>query len=429
MRNYNLSAVLLVLLVLRTHCAAAAQADLSQPLSLTQAVQVAIDHNHDVRLGGLAVDSAGAAKLIAAASPNPMLTVQSFNINPALGIGAGSLRAKTVDSAIRMDQLIERGGKRGLRIDTAVQLEDAARNDLRDSYRQLKINVAQAYYDVLAAQEKRTITLETAALYDHTVTAAQKRQKAGDIAAADVARLQVDALRAQNDVVQTEADLNRARQALALLLGKIASAGQLALTDGWPDDAFDIAVPTDSLTDQRPDVLAAKFRLDAAGTAYKQALAMRTRDVSVGVQIDHYPASPANPQGSGNSVGIALQIPLFTRNQFDGDIRSAALAVDMAQEMLAKIRDQARSELFGNWQAADTAYRRLQRYDSALLVMAKRAADAAEFAYVNGALGVMDVLDARRTYRATRLDAVAARADYAKSLATWRATISESKTQ
>jgi cobalt-zinc-cadmium efflux system outer membrane protein len=32
----------------------------------------------------------------------------------------------------------------------------------------------------------------------------------------------------------------------------------------------------------------------------------------------------------------------------------------------------------------------------------------------------MDVLDARRTYRATQLEAIAARADYAKSLLNWR---------
>ncbi|MDQ2987915.1 MAG: TolC family protein, partial [Pseudomonadota bacterium] len=52
-----------------------------------------------------------------------------------------------------------------------------------------------------------------------------------------------------------------------------------------------------------------------------------------------------------------------------------------------------------------------------LLPASARSADAAEYAFRNGAAGVMDVLDARRTRRATLLEAAAARADYAKALA------------
>ena len=44
----------------------------------------------------------------------------------------------------------------------------------------------------------------------------------------------------------------------------------------------------------------------------------------------------------------------------------------------------------------------------------------AEFAYKNGAIGVMDLLDARRTLRAIQIDAATAQADYAKALAAWQ---------
>jgi cobalt-zinc-cadmium efflux system outer membrane protein len=55
-----------------------------------------------------------------------------------------------------------------------------------------------------------------------------------------------------------------------------------------------------------------------------------------------------------------------------------------------------------------------------LLAEAKKSSDSAEFAYKNGAIGVMDLLDARRTLRAIQLDAAAAQADYAKALAAWQ---------
>ena len=56
-----------------------------------------------------------------------------------------------------------------------------------------------------------------------------------------------------------------------------------------------------------------------------------------------------------------------------------------------------------------------------LLLAAEKSANAAEFAYKNGAVGVMDVLDARRTLRATRLDALAAQVEFSKALAAWQA--------
>ena len=400
-----------------------------QKLSLEQAIQIAMERNHDLQLSAFAVANAKAATVIAAASPNPTLTIQTFNINPRAGIGVGGPRSKTVDSTVRIDQLIERGDKRELRMENASLLQDAARNDLHDARRQLRVTVSQSYYDLLAVEEKRGITRQTASIYESTVVAAQKRQRAGDLANADVARLQVDALRAQNDATQAEADLAKARQTLALVLGKIAYATQIRLVDGWPATQFNATTPPEELIERRSDVLAAKSRLDAAMASRKLALASRSRDVSVGVQYEHWPTSEANTQGTGNSYGVAVQIPLFVRYQFDGEIRAAEVAVDTARQTLEKTRDLARSGLLKSWEDARAAFERVRRYDDGLLAAAKKSADAAEFAFRHGALGVMDVLDARRTYRATQLDALAARVDYAKSLAVQQAAVSESNTQ
>ncbi|MBZ0093381.1 MAG: TolC family protein [Sulfuricellaceae bacterium] len=407
----------------------AEQGEYLQNLSLDQAIRIAVEHNHDLRSSTFAVDSANAATTIAAAAPNPTLTVQSTSINPRAGIGAGGLRNKTVDNVIRVDQLIERGGKREFRKENAFSLAEAARSDLHDARRALRVSVAQSYYDLLAAQEKFAILQQTDGLYGSTLAAAQKRLKAGDIASADVARLQVDALRARNDTAQAEADRANARQALAMVLGRIADAAQITLADSWPALQFDVAKPVRASVERRPDVQAAKLRLDAAIAGRKLALASRTRDVTIGVQYEHYPSNDANPQGSGNSYGVALQVPLFVRYQFDGEIRAAEAAIDTARENLEKSRDLAFGDAMQSWRNAHSAFERVRRYDEGLLGAAQKSADAAEFAFKHGALGVMDVLDARRTYRATQLDALAARADFAKSLAAWQAAISESSQQ
>ena len=120
-------------------------------LSLAQAQRLALERNPDLRAALSAVRGAQAATRTADNAPNPVLTLQTMNINPAQGIGSGSLRAKAIDSAIRIDQQIERGGKRELRVRNAQFLEQAARADLGEVRRQLRLAVAQAYYDLLAA--------------------------------------------------------------------------------------------------------------------------------------------------------------------------------------------------------------------------------------------------------------------------------------
>jgi cobalt-zinc-cadmium efflux system outer membrane protein len=400
-----------------------------QKLSLAQAIQGAFAHNPDLRLSALGVDGAGAAMDVASAKPNPTLTLQTFGINPDTGIGAGSLRSKTVDSTVRLDQLIERGGKRGLRIETARGLEQAAKGDARDARRRLRQMVSQAYYDVLAARDKLELTRQSAELFDSTVRAAQKRRQAGDLAAADVTRARVDALRAHNDTVQAESDLFMTRQNLMLLMGRSDDGGAVEPSDNWPVSAPPDAPFAESVLLQRPDVLAAQARLDSALAARKLALASRSADVTVGIQAEHFPASANNGQGSGNSYGVAVQIPLFVRYAYAGEIRSADVAADMARENLDKVRAMARSELRVSADHVRVAYERLRRYDDELLIVAKKSADAAEFAFAHGALGIMDLLDVRRTYRSAQLEALAAHAAYAKSLTDAQAAASESPIQ
>jgi len=382
---------------------------------------MALDGNHDLRLALGAVQAAQAAIQAADTAPNPVLTLQTININPSQGIGAGPLRGKTVDSSVRIDQQIERGGKRALRVDNAQYLELASRADLADVRRQLGLAVAQAYYDLLAAQEKRDIVRDTAGLFGSTLDAARRRRKAGDLAGADVARIEVDALRAANDVDQAEAELQRAQQTLALALGAPQDARSLRASGPWPDLASpgedDGEGRVEAALAQRADVRAAEARVRAAAAGLRLALALRTRDITVGLQAEHWPQSAANSQGSGNSFGIAVQIPLFVRNQFQGEIRNAQVAADSAAVTLEKVRAAAASELARSSGDARSAASRLRRYDSELLPASARSADAAEYAFRNGASGVMDVLDARRTRRATLLEATAARAEHAKALA------------
>jgi cobalt-zinc-cadmium efflux system outer membrane protein len=331
-----------------------------------------------------------------------------------------------VDSSIRIDQIIERGDRRELRVANARSLEAASAEDLSDTFRQQRLALRAAYYDLLLSQDKVDIARDTTLLFEGSLRAAELRLKAGDIARADVARLRVDALRAQNDARAAEADRRRAQLALAYLIGAEAKASDVRAADPWPSPAvLEAAAVADELIERRPDVRAAKIRVEAAQNARDLARGLRTRDVTVGAQFDHYPINPSYALGSGagngNTYGVFMSIPLFARYYYEGEIQRSEVDYTAALEALDKVRAQARSELSRSLSDLQATAERLRRYDESLLVEAKKAVDSVEFAYKNGAIGVMDLLDARRTLRTIQIDSATARNDYSKALAAWEA--------
>jgi cobalt-zinc-cadmium efflux system outer membrane protein len=390
-------------------------------LSLSDAEQLLRQHSRELRASQRAVDAAKAGILIAGARPNPNLTLQTSNINPHVGIGAGGLRDKAFDTQIRTDYLVERGQKRALRLASAGDLERASEDDLDETFRTQRTVLATAYYDLLLAQERIRIAHETAELYGATLSAARRRLAAGDISTSDVDRISVDALRAQGDEQSATTDRQHGQFALAAVLGLESSAGRITATDDWPEPAdLQASEDADALLKRRPDVSAARARADAAQHARDLARSLRTRDVTVAVTYDHWPTSASNLQGTGNSYGISLSVPLFLGNHFDGDIAKAESDWGAALDLLDKSMASARADLARTQVDLERMRDRMARYDRELLIAAKRVAEAQEFAYQKGAIGILDLLDARRTLRSIQLDATTAHADYAKALATWR---------
>ncbi len=77
-------------------------------------------------------------------------------------------------------------------------------------------------------------------------------------------------------------------------------------------------------------------------------------------------------------------------------------------------------ELHGLQAQLQSTTQRSQSYQRDILPRASQVAAQAELAYTKGALTLSDLLDARRTLRATGLEALAAQAEHAKALTAWR---------
>jgi outer membrane protein, heavy metal efflux system len=127
-----------------------------------------------------------------------------------------------------------------------------------------------------------------------------------------------------------------------------------------------------------------------------------------------------------NTVGIGVSIPLMTGYAYEGEIARAESEYQAAMLELDHAHSYAISEINKARGDLKTAEARVMHYDDNLLKEADKVLQSAEFAYKQGAQSVMDLLDARRTYKATQIEAASARADYASALAAWQFLSNES---
>ncbi len=387
-------------------------------LSLQQVENLASRRNRELAASRRGLEAAQADAISAAQRPNPTLSINTASINPHTGVGKGGLWEKHVDTIIRVDQLFERGDKRGLRQAAAAQGIEAGRADLADNARQLVSGIASAYFDLLLAQQREAVSRESVGLYRGTLDAAEKRLRAGDVSPTDVARVSVDALRAENDMRQSRADVLKAQATLAYMIGMEAESSRIRASDSWPPISRLAPMPDlETLLESRPDVKAARARSYMAEKTRDLARAQRSRDVTVGVQYEHFP--PDNR----NMLGVGISIPIFANYEYAGEIRRAEVDRMAAEDNLERVIALARTDSTRTRADVESASDRVRRYHGTILDQARKAAAAAEFAYRHGALGVMDLLDARRTLKATLLDAATAEAEYAKALVAWQSAI------
>ena len=113
-------------------------------------------------------------------------------------------------------------------------------------------------------------------------------------------------------------------------------------------------------------------------------------------------------------------MPLFIWHEYEGEIARAEADFNIARLEFEQLQAQAQGQLNQARSALLAARDRQQRLERGLLADAERVAKAAEFAYTKGAMGLMDLLDARRTLRQIQLEAANAHADYAKAMSDWQ---------
>ena len=386
------SAALLFLLI------GSATSQSSTRITLDQAIDLALAHNHSLKAQRTLILQNQAQEITANLRPNPTLGVD-WQFIPFFTPDQFTL--DNTDNIQQFDvglgYLFERGHKRQRRLQAARDTTAVTRAQTADAERTLAFNVGQQFVSVLLAESTLEFALQDLKSFQDTVNISEIQLKAGYIGEGDYLKIKLQLLQFQTDVSSARLAKAQALVGLRGFLGYNAVpvdfdvVGDLAYrpVKGNLDDLQARALR------ERPDFKAAELGITAAQSQISLAKANAKVDVTGTFDFTHVSAEYTG------SLFANFQLPIFNRNQ--GELARTGHALTQAQELQQSASDTVLSDVANAYEAVRSNEEIVQLYASGYLKQAQDSRDISEYAYKRGAASLLDFLDAERSYRSVQL--------------------------
>jgi cobalt-zinc-cadmium efflux system outer membrane protein len=393
-------------------------------LALADAQRMALERNWDLLAAAAGVDAATAQKIIAHEFPNPTLSLYSSLINvdglPNSTTAGNGIWERSYDTIFGINQLLEVGGKRRHRQESAQAGFESAKAQFLDAKRTLDLGVAKAYIAAAQAEESVRVLMQSAGTLRQEAALAGVRFKAGEISSSDKSQIEISAERFELDARAAEAAAAQARVALEVLLGVRRPRADCVLADRLETLAGSTELGnTNSAGTWRPDVVAAETAWRKTEADLRLQRAYRIPDPTVLAQYEHQPPEAMNSAG----FGVSFPLPLWNRNR--GNIRSAQAAREQARLAFEKAQAEAVADIATAILAYDDAFRRWTQYRQSIRPKSEQVRKTKAYAYQRGGTSLLDMLVAERDDNDVRLAATQSAGDTALAIATLRAATME----
>ncbi len=380
-------------------------------VSLDDAIQMALQHNHSLQAARTTIQQNQAEETTANLRPNPVILGDSqfFPI-----FQPSQFSADYIDNTAQFDlgvsYLFERGKKRQHRLQAAKDQTAMTRSLVGDNERSLAFSVASQFINVELAESTLELATQDLKSFQDTVEIAEARYKAGDTGENDLLKIKLQMLQFQTD--RSAAQLARVQglSDLRQLVGyesigpdyDVAGAFNFQTVPGNLEDFQSKALQN------RPDLQAARLGVAAADSQHELQKAIGKKDVTGQLSYTHL--------GDTNDVSLfgQIQMPIFDRNQ--GEIARTGLAIAQAREQEKSTSGQVLTDVRDAFESLRASDRIVGLYRSGYLNDAQESRDISEFAYKHGAASLLDFLDAERSNRAIQLSYRQALASYLLAL-------------
>ncbi len=359
------------------------------------------------------IRSAEGNRRTASVLPNPILAYQLENVRLPGGDPVPMDREAMATATIPLEFIYQRGSRVG-QANSEVRGAEAEARTIRQ---RLALDAARSYYETALAQVELSTARDLAGWLDSLVEYNRIRSREGVSAEADLLRAQLERDRAWAEVTMQEVKLAQARSELAGFIGDslgalspgvdptVAIPGEplpLPHSSSWNTQSTSDTAPISALLDKRPEVEAARERLSAASSGVGVARSLLIRELGAMVGLKRTEGT------SSLMAGISVPLPIFDQNR--GDVARAHAERDLAAAELSNTERTVGAEIRGALEAARLLSQRVELLAGnrggqpvRFLVRATEARRISVGAYQEGAVPLLQVLDAARAWGEARV--------------------------
>jgi cobalt-zinc-cadmium efflux system outer membrane protein len=380
-------------------------------ITLDEAIQLALQRNHNLLAARTTIQQSQAEETTANLRPNPTLFAD-WEYLPFFSSSSQNSQYlhDSTEADLGLGYLIERGKKRQHRLQAAKDITAQTRSLVADNERSLTFGVASLFINVQLAESTLELAEQDLKSFQNTVDIGQERYRVGAISEDDSLKIKLQLLQFETDVQQAQLARVQALSDLRQLLGYESVSAEYDVAG-----QFDYLPLRGNIEDlqlkalqNRPDLRAAQQGVTAANSQYDLQRAIGKPDVNVQANYSH-----VNGINAATFYG-SIPLPIFNRNQ--GEIARTRFAITQAQEQEKATNGQALTDVRDAYEGLRTNDKVVVLFRSGYLDIAQKDRDISEYAYKRGAASLLDFLDAERSYRATQLAYRQALASYLLAL-------------
>ena len=311
-------------------------------ITISQAEHLFLNNNLELIAQKLSIDSARAS----------VITAGLFD-NPGFSYANGFYNTEThhffdPEISVQVSQLFRLAGKRNKSIALAKSGVDISDFEFYDLLRTLRYVLRNDFFNIyFLNQSSRLYGTEISSL-DKILTAYQQAEKKGYTAPVDVLRIQSQlyTLQAEYENIQTnintiEAELKILIRANPLQFINPVVPASLVQNEELKNTSYQSLL--DSALANRPDLKALNAAINYSNNNLILQKAMAKPDLTVTAGYDRLGSYVKNY----NSIGIAIPIPFFNRNQ--GNIKNAQIQMQVSKVNYEDDLDKVRSDVTSNY--------------------------------------------------------------------------------
>jgi outer membrane protein, heavy metal efflux system len=354
----------------------------AEEIALEDALQRFYKNNYDILISKYEIDKAYGDVVGAKLFPNP-----NFTFNPT-----GLPKSQETQMSFAIEQLIELGGKRRLRTETATATLEATRLSQRDTIRNLLIGFYTVFYNLQLDQLNIEFAQYDLERFARILDVAERRFDAGFLSQNDFTKIKLSKIDLENNLTNFESQAKKDIENFSFLLGSEISLqpSKLTLEETFTEYQENTLLETAYM--KRADLLALQKQSQAAKGGLSLAKAMRIPDVTLGAEYDTYGKENISRWGAT----ISFPLPFFNRNQ--GEIYRRNAESMQVEEQIKKAKRQVVSDIRQALNTYRTSLKIFETYQVRKVEM-QDLLKKSEQAFVLGGVTALDLLDTRKIYR------------------------------